>query len=424
MVVLYTAIGLFIMKRHFVGIEGFCDSVLSSAKILYFMDVSAVQPKTRMAVLFVRSAVLLNWTILLLALVFILKPLIYRPISTIHDREKVRNLLKSYGCNPISYVAMESDKKYFFGTVAEGVIAYTIINRVLLCAGDPICKTEEMPMFLSEILIFCRKNDYQICFCQITEQFMDAFKNMGFGISKYGEECMFELSEYSLEGHAASRLRQALRRAERIGIRVFEYDPQLHNNIDLEKQIMDVSSEWLAQKKSGELTFMLGTVSLNNPCDRRYFVAVDETKTVQGFIAFTPFMGGRGYMADVTRRRNNAPFGVMEKLTVDAFFKMRDEGVKWGSLGLAPLYNVKSAASKGIIPDIFNFIYENLNMFYGFKTLYQYKQKYAPTFWEPRYLAYYPIIMTPQIAYSIVKAQNPKGISNYLLMNLKRKIKE
>lgn len=422
MVGVYTAIGI-ISKRHFFGPKSFWLSVADSVRIFYFMDFSPLRLQTKLATVSVAFAVVLNWMIIILALLLILKPLIYHPIATVYDREKVRGLQKQFGFNPVSYLAVEDDKKYFFSALADGAIAYTIVNRVVICAGDPICKKTDMPVFLKEFLAFCKKKNYQICFCQITGYFMNICKSMGFGFSKYGEECMFELSKYSLEGHKASRLRQALRRAEKLGIRVLEYDPRLQRNIELEKQILCVSSEWLAQKKSGELTFMLGTVSLENPGDRRYFVAVDGNNEVQGFIVFVPFMGGAGYMADVTRRKSTAPFGVMEKLTVDAFFLMRDEGVKWGSLGLAPLYNVRNQENRGIINEIFNFIYENLNRFYGFKSLYQYKQKYVPTKWEPRYLAYYPRFMTPQIGYSIVKAQNPKGLSDYLLTNLRRKVK-
>lgn len=421
-VLAYTVCGFLTMRKHVDSIGVFFGSFLRSAELLYFMDMSVVRPKSPAALIFARSAVLLNWTVLICALIFILKPLIYQPIAASREREKVRALLRLYGENPISYVAVENDKRYFWGQSVKGAIAYTIVRNVIVCAGDPICSEDDMLSFLGEFKAFCRKNDYQICFCQITGRLVDYFRKMGFGISKYGEECMFELEKYTLKGSAASRLRQGLRKAEKLGIRVFEYSPQNERDANLERQIVSVSNEWLSHKKSGELSFMLGTVSLYDPCDRRYFLAMDKSGILQGFIVFSPFMGGLGYMADVTRRKSDAPFGVMEKLTVDAFLKMRDEGVKWGSLGLAPLHNVEMTDYKGIVTRVFDYIYENLNMFYGFKTLYQYKKKYAPTSWESRYLAYSPKIMTPQIAYSLIKSQNPRGISDYIMSNFKKSV--
>ena len=162
---------------------------------------------------------------------------------------------------------------------------------------------------------------------------------------------------------------------------------------------------------------MLGTTSLDNPMDRRYFVAYDREESMLGFIVFTPFACSQGYYADVTRRKNNAPIGVMEKITIEAFRKMKLEGIKWGSLGLAPLANV--AENGKMTGKLLEFVYEKLNNFYGFKALHHYKKKYGCTAWKPRYFVYYPKIFTPKIAYSIIKAHNPKGVSNFILIQLK-----
>ncbi len=129
-----------------------------------------------------------------------------------------------------------------------------------------------------------------------------------------------------------------------------------------------------------------------------------------GFVVFIPFEGGSGYLADVTRRIPGAPQGVIEKIIYKAFMKMKSEGVKWGSMGFAPLVNAGSNGRSFIIGKILNFIYENLNGIYSFKSLYHSKKKYAPTQWESRYIVYHSRIFTPKIGYAIVKAINPQGI--------------
>jgi phosphatidylglycerol lysyltransferase len=40
-------------------------------------------------------------------------------------------LLKEYGYNPISYVSLEDDKKYYFEKDVEGVIAYVATAGVV-----------------------------------------------------------------------------------------------------------------------------------------------------------------------------------------------------------------------------------------------------------------------------------------------------
>lgn len=96
---------------------------------------------------------------------------------------------------------------------------------------------------------------------------------------------------------------------------------------------------------------------------------------------------------------------------------MKLEGVKWGTLGLAPLVNTTDEG--GVAGKLFKFMYEKLNSFYGFKGLYHYKKKYSPSVWENRYRVYYPKLFTPKIAYSIIKAQNSKGVSDFILVQLK-----
>ncbi|MEJ8553793.1 bifunctional lysylphosphatidylglycerol flippase/synthetase MprF [Tepidibacter sp. Z1-5] len=338
------------------------------------------------------------------------------------DRNKVRGYLKQYGDNSISYLALEKDKKYFFSENIEGVVTYVISSGVAVCAGDPICDENDIVELLSEFISYCKEKELRICFCQTSSKFMNEFNKLGFGSIKYGEEAMFDLDIYTTSGKKAAKIRQAINNANRLGVEVLEYKPLENKDINIEKEILEVSNEWLSLKKSGELSFMLGSISLEKPMDRRYFIAVDSDKKILGFVVFVPFLGGKGYYADVTRRRKDAPIGVMEKIIINAFNEMKAEGVKWGSLGVAPLANVREDKQKiQITSFVMEFIYKKINNFYGFKSLHQYKKKYGPTMWESRFLVYYPRIFTPKMAYSIIKVKNPGGVKDFLINQIKRK---
>ena len=417
LIMLNTCFTIYIFRFKVLNSNIFNDAIESTLKMLFLIDPSALGRISEIEMVYIKSSITINWLGILFALFFVLKPLVYQPIATSFDREKVRKLLKMYGDNPTSYVSVENDKKYYFGENIEGVIVYTITAGVAVCVGDPVCSNENMPLLITEFITYCKQNDLEICFCQTLENHISLYSQLGFGISKYGEEAMFDFKTYNLAGGKAAKIRNAINHASTLGIEVKEYSPKKRRDKLIEHQIIDISKEWLANKKSGELSFMLGTISLDNPMDRRYFMAFDNENKMMGFIVFSPFSGGRGYLADVTRRRNKAPIGVMEKITVEAFKKMKSEGVKYGSLGLAPLANV--AADGGVTGKLLEFIYEKFNSFYGFKNLHHYKKKYGPTTWEPRYLIYYSKILTPKIAYSIIKAQNAKGVSNFVLNQLK-----
>ena len=392
-------------------------AVLRTFRMLFLIDFSTLSHLSMKELVFVKTEIAINWTGVLVALFFILKPFVYQPFVTAFDKERVRKLLYKYGENSLSYIAIEDDKRYYFGHNVEGVIAYTIAAGVAVCAGDPVCSDKDMPLFIAEFIIHCKENNLNICFCHTLEKHIPLYSLLGFGKTKCGEEAMFDLETYNLSGGKVAKIRNAINHASALKITISEYKPLEKRDKFIEQQINDVSDEWLKDKNSSELSFMLGTISLDNPMDKRYFAAYNNEKEMLGFIVFSPFAGGQGYLADITRRRNNAPIGVMEKITIEAFNKMKLEGVKWGTLGLAPLVNTTDEG--GATGKLFKFVYEELNSFYGFKGLYHYKKKYSPTAWENRYIVYYPKLFTPKIAYSIIKAQNPKGVSDFLLVQLK-----
>lgn len=420
LILINATVGLFMMKNNYKGIEGLEDALYTSAQMLFFMEPSVAGYITKSGEVYANSIITLNWICIVISTLTILKPLIYNPIITNLDKQRARKLVKAYGDNPIAYLALENDKKYFFGNTVEGVVAFTVVAEVAVCCGDIICEEKNGKVFLDEFITFCNNNGWSINMLDVTGKFLSIYKSAGFGHVKYGEDAMFKLSEYNLAGGKVAKVRAAINHAIKAGIYVEEYKPNESKNHHIEKEINEVSKQWLAGKKSSELSFMLGGVGLENPMDKRYFIAYGKDHKIMGFVVFIPFEGGNGYLADITRRLPNAPQGVLEKIIYDAFMLMKEEGIQWGSLGLVPLVNVRKDDNTIIAGRLFEFIYENLNNMYGFKALYRAKLKYAPTNWETRYMVYLPAFFTHKIAYSIVKAQNPKGISDYILSQLKQ----
>jgi phosphatidylglycerol lysyltransferase len=385
------------------------------------MDTNVLSITGRVGKIYADSLIAINWICIMSSAILILKPLIYNPIADKYDKDKVRHLVLSFGQNPISYLALENDKKYFFGRNVDGVCAYKVAGNVFVVCGDMICDEKDGFVFLNEILAFCKQNGYEIIFLNITNTFIQLYKMAGFGVLKYGEDACFKLSDYNLAGGRVAKVRAAINHANKAGISVIEYKPlELRDNA-VEHQISDISKEWLENKGGDEMGFMLGGTGLANPLDRRYFYAIDTESKILGFVVFLPYNSGKGYMADVTRRRNNAPQGILEKIIYEAFMKMKDEGVVWGNMGLSPLYNVAVGNNAAFPEKLFNYIYENMNKSYNFKALHHAKEKYAPTEWQPRYLSYYPRPFSPTFAYAMVRIQVGKGLAKVVISELGKK---
>ena len=364
----------------------------------------------------------ISWICMVFGLILILTPYINRRTQIREEVEKARDLVKKYGQNCSSYLALEGDKCHFFSKSVKGVIAYGIIQDTLVVLGDPVCAAEDFLTFLTEIKNYCEENAYNLLFLNTTSMFLKEYKKLGFGIVKGGEEPRFYLPEYSLAGGKASKIRLNINHATKAGIIIKEYNPHKEKDLVLEKEIMEVSQEWFTLKKSGELVFTMGSIGFENPMERRYFYAVNEENKVEGFIVFVPFGGMNGYMADVTRHRINTTRGVMEKIFYEAMMVFKEEGIEWGSLAEAPLARLEEEPE--VTAKLLNTVYEKMNRVYGFKALYQAKLKYNPTYWEPNYYVYYPPIFTPATAYAIIRIQNPLGIKDFVKSFFHNRTKE
>lgn len=412
------AIGLFLLKADIRSIHSIYDAIYSSVKLLVLMDTDSLGIKGQAGKFYGDTLIIINWICIMVSAFLLLKPLVYNPIINKQGKQKARQLVLKYGDNPMAYLALENDKKYFFGSRIEGVCAYNLAGDVFTVCGDMICDEKDGLLFLWEITDFCRKNNYDTLFINITDKFSSLLKMAGFGIIKYGEDACFLLEEYNLAGKKAAKVRAAINHANKEGIMVFEYTPQEKRDHLIEKQMQSITEEWLQQKGGVEMGFMLGGMGLNEPMDRRYFYAINTEGEMLGFVVFLPYMKGKGYLADVTRRRSNAPQGVLEKIIYDAFMVMKEEGVLWGNMGLSPLYNIPNEPGCSFTEKVFTFIYENMNQTYDFRALHHAKLKYGPTDWQPRYLAFNPRPFSLNFGYAILKVQMPKNMFKTILPNL------
>lgn len=366
-----------------------------------------------------------NLSVLIIVTRLVLEPYSFKSGYSFEDKQKVQALLRKYSTNPVSELILEDDKLYYFSNICEGVIGYTIINNIAIVVGEPICSNSDQNDMLLEFKKFCSDNSLSICFCQVSDEYKSLLKENGFIVQEYGKEAVINLETYTLKGGKTANIRWANNKMEKMGIKVSEYKPLSNRDETIENQINKISDEWLKMKKGGELSFTLGTVSLDKPYDRRYFLARNSEGSLLGFMVCVPYKCREGYFIDITRRSEDAPLGIMEKLTVDICKILKEEKVKEVSLGLAPLADIQSCNNieSVIIHRFFEFIYNHMNSFYGFKALYHYKKKYNPSIWEPRFIAFSSEAWIISILYAMLKVKNPQGIRGILVDRISEVIK-
>ena len=359
-----------------------------------------------------------SWGCILASILYAVRPWLLHPVSHASDLMHARTLVNLYSQNPCSYLALEDDKCLYFGHSVDGVLPYGTVGDTIVVNGDPVCKDEDFPALLAEFREFCQNSAHNIFFLGLTDYYLSEYEKQGFGLVKSGEEARFKLSDYEISGKKGAKMRMNINHATKAGITVHEYKVLEKRDPDLDREFYRITDEWLEGKKSGMLQFTMGTVGLDDPMDKRYFYALNSDGKMVAFIVFVPFLGKNGYMADVTRHGKDAPSGVMETIIYEAFQVFKEEGIGYGSLGVAPLAGL-NAESKNPMERLLQFIYDHLNACYGFRDLYRAKEKYSPTEWVPSYYAYLPKYPTPSMLYAAVEIQNPHGIRGYILTLLK-----
>ncbi len=91
--------------------------------------------------------------------------------------------------------------------------------------------------------------------------------------------------------------------------------------------------------------------------------------------------------------------------------------VSWGATALAQSAPDRYREEHRLLGQAFSLAFKHLDFIYPFQGLFENKLKYHPT-WEESYLAFRPRFGV-RIAYAIVKAHHPDGVSDLLLSRLR-----
>ncbi|WP_394553450.1 bifunctional lysylphosphatidylglycerol flippase/synthetase MprF [Agromyces sp. MMS24-JH15] len=322
--------------------------------------------------------------------------------------DEARDVVRSVGGGPLSWMATWDDNRHFFGSDHGSVVAYQTHQGVAIVLGDPIAPPEAL--------------------CATLTEFIDAAEHAGFVATVFGasaaaraampdgwhalqiaEDTIVDLPGLELTGKRWSQVRQALNRAEREGVR-FRMTTLASEPRSVRAQVTAISEEWVGDKGLPEMRFTLG--SIDEALDPAVRLALAEAAdgTVDGFLSWLPVYapGGEptGWTLDLMRRRDGGFPQVMEFLIGSSLVTLRDEGAAFLSLSGAPLARSEVDDDVEPIERVLDQLGGILEPAYGFRSLHRFKQKFNPRA-APMFLLYPDEADLPRIALGLVRAYLP-----------------
>jgi phosphatidylglycerol lysyltransferase len=408
LVLVYGTLGLDHMRGEFEWPPGTTAVGQAFAAGIVIRDPDLVA-RTHHAARFLGSVEIAGWLGRLYVLVLLLRPVVLRNRLEAPAEEGAR-LFRTCGGRSLSAFAMQEDKHHLQLADGRGLVAYAVRGAVALACGDPLAPDEAFPAAVSDYLAYARRNGWTPCVYEAAEDRLPVYESVGLRSLKIAEEALVDLPEFSLAGGKRAALRSMASKVRKLGLVVQRYPRREAPDSTLDEQLEEVSEEWLAEKRLGELGFTLGRFSLEALDKADVFVCRDGERVV-AFCTWLRYCAGEAAVVDLMRKRKEAVSGTMDLLLAEALLAFKAEGLREASLANAPLASVgppRRALDRGVA-----LLFERLHSFYGYKNLFQFKKKFAPR-WEGRFLVYPRDADLPRVAYAMTTLHAEGGLVKLL----------
>ncbi len=331
--------------------------------------------------------------------------------STSRDRNKRRNfeifdmLMRQKGATNITWMARWPGMSYWVNKSETASFAYRLINNVAIVLSDPVGSPQAITSSLQTFSKYCTDKGWTVAYFSVTEPFAKVLEKRGYKSIMVGEDTVIELGSLTFTGKEWQSVRSAINKAEKAGVsmQTVNYGTA---PLAIKDQLHTIANSWVADKSLPEMGFTLGTLKQAEDLEVIMNIAVDEQGTVHGMTSWMPvYRGGKiiGWTIDIMQRRlsEQTMGGVIEFLIAKSAVMFKEQGAEFISLSAAPLANSKT--KKTSLEKLLTVLADKLEPFYGFKSLYRFKQKFQPVH-KPLYLCYNDEAKLPGITGAIGKA--------------------
>ncbi len=364
-----------------------------------------VAAKTASASRFLGSLQIAGWLARMYLLFLILRPVIMRRRMEANPGV-IQDIFHKHGRFSPAAFAIQSDKHHLLAAEGQGLVAYATRGNVAFACGDPLASEDQFKTTVLGYLEYCEHNGWTACIYDASEVNLPLYQSFDLRSIKIAEEAILDLREFSLAGGKRAHLRTMVHKIAKTGMTVHRYDGSQRTDAATGEQLEFISQEWLSEKHMGEGGFTLGRFSLDSLKDVPVFFSILDGK-VQAFCSWLPYRGHTAVVLDLMRRRTQSPPGTMDQLIAESLLQLQAEGFCEASLANAPLQSIPE--SQGTLERGMALLFENINSVYGYKNLFQFKNKFAPH-WEGRHLIYPRGADMLRVAHALTSVHSSSGL--------------
>ncbi|MBX3158522.1 MAG: DUF2156 domain-containing protein [Deltaproteobacteria bacterium] len=306
---------------------------------------------------------------------------------------------------PVSTALLDPTCRRFSVRGIEGLIGYKVRLGCAVGMGDPACPPKDTPALACAFRAFCRERRWHTVYAVAGASFASWAVRLGYAAVEFGEELILDPREDQQVGARGRELRKKVRKAEREGATVAEYQPWRFRDRALETQLEHAVKAWLGSRHGPQI-YLAGVDLRFAVRGRRWFVA-HHGGSVVGLLAMMELQSRQGYLLEHLLATPEAPIGTTELLVVEGLRALGAEGCGFATFGPAPndhLGEVKGLSA--LSGKIAHAVYDGSRHVLHLDSKTRYRQKFQIARTEPSYLLFDPPHVGLRDVYGLLRAFN------------------
>jgi lysylphosphatidylglycerol synthetase-like protein (DUF2156 family)/UDP-2,3-diacylglucosamine pyrophosphatase LpxH len=317
---------------------------------------------------------------------------------------RTRAAIDQYGGGTLDYFALRDDKSWFF--TGRTVVAYAVINGVMLVSPDPIGPVDERASAWLDTVDFCQSHGWHPSVLAASASWLPIYRAAGMVDHYIGDEAVVDCPGFSLKGKEMKSLRGAYNRMKTGGFRVEVLDP-LQATDDLRQALLSLMTE----TRQGEVERGY-SMTLSRMFDQRdtgllLAVCFDADGRPVAFNQYVPASQVQGYSLDVMRRTANpdAPNGLTDFVIIETIGWMAENGYRGLGLNFATMREIVAGeARSGPWMSMERSVLHHFSDTMQIESLWRFNKKYDPA-WVPRYAITGPYLRLAGTGLAIARAE-------------------